>query len=38
MNTLSRCKEEDEDMDLDLDAIRDELELQEFHLGLFAEH
>lgn len=36
MYTLIRCAGDEEK--LDLDALQDELELQEFQLGLFAEH
>ncbi len=43
MYTLMRCvnkeeQAEQENGELDFDAIQDELEFQEFHLGLFAEY
>lgn len=43
MYTLMHCangkeKEEKENEELDLDALQDELEFQEFRLGLFAEY
>jgi len=43
MYTLMRSGKTDDievevEVDLDLDALQDELEFQEFHLGLFAEY
>jgi hypothetical protein len=43
MYTLIHCAKEQEQgqkekEELDFDAIQDELEFQEFHLGLFAEY